>query len=199
MSQIHQPETELLFGYLNEHYAAARHHQTMRLQTTALITSASAVIFAQGIIHAKNAFVTNTFGIALICLAILSLYFNGNFHRSNRYHTEVAKRSRDTLAEIVKDTTIAPEVRDPNLIGEAVREVEASGERYSDERYQKALSAVKSGVNRKHPKVENRLNSVLQIIPFGIAAAGIFLLLLHNLLPQFIGVCQWITNLTAGP
>ena len=106
--------------YMNEHYAAARHHQTMRLQMIALLVSASATIFVAGVRWITIPLVPALFGMTLVLLGILCLVLSSTFKRSNRYHVEIAKRTREQITTVLAGGT-SHAIHDPNLIGRAVR------------------------------------------------------------------------------
>jgi hypothetical protein len=190
-------DTALLRDYMNEHYAAARHQQTLRVQSLALLFSASNLIFIQAILNLDRKFqIPQTvyfvesgaiMGFSLISIAIVSWYFNKHFHQANRYHIEVAKRARNTYRDQIllqSGTKIKSEIEDPNLIGEAVRLVFENnlpkckwGDAYKEE-----LANVKDHGKESKLKLGELLHRTLYAIPLMIGSAGCILLVLTFLI-----------------
>jgi hypothetical protein len=159
---------------MNEHYAAARHHQTMRLQSMALIVTASATIFVAGVKWAPFPLVPAFFGITLVVLGCLCMLLNATFNRSNRYHVEIAKRAREQITKVLEGGS-SPAANDPNLIGRAIRNL--GGGETDDNKFEEELRAVAADPNRKGPKfaVEASLHVALRWIPWLIILAGLLL------------------------
>jgi hypothetical protein len=177
----------LLRDYMNEHYAAPRHQQTLRVQSLALLSSASAVIFSQGILNSTKPNVTLVYGVGLLVIALVALLLNSHFHRANRYHVEVARRARKAISKEIaaaSDELESPasKVRvDPNKIGEAVRLVFEEDFKHLRDgaKYQAAFVRVLNGTESKI-KIERLLNSLMHLVPVLVAVGGIVLLGLNE-------------------
>jgi len=174
---------DLLRDYMNEHYAAARNQQMMRLQAMALYVSASSILFVQAVLHYPDRLAGYVIGAVLLLLAILCLYQNTVFHRANRYHVEVARQARKQLTKILNGEVSVAQ-NDPNLIGEVVRT--SFGKELSDNDFEKRLNEAQQGLLEKSQfKVEGWLHQSLLTIPLLIGLAGLIL----------IGYFAWIGKL----
>ncbi|WP_417681264.1 hypothetical protein [Roseibium sp.] len=180
---------ELLRDYMNEHYAAARNQQMLRMQGMALYVSASSILFVQAILNFRNDFAVYTIGGVLILLAALCLYQNLVFHRTNRYHVEIARHSRKQITKILSGGSSLAQ-NDPNLIGEVVRS--NRGLRLDDEEFEHQLDcAVRKTLKKSNFKVESRLHRSLFAIPVIIGFAGLMLVVSINWINEVIcGLCS---------
>jgi|EndMetStandDraft_6_1072998.scaffolds.fasta_scaffold72111_2 hypothetical protein len=174
---------DLLRDYMNEHYAAARNQQMMRLQAMALYVSASAILFVQAVLHYTNHVAGYVIGAVMLLLAALCLYQNTVFHRANRYHVEVARQARKQITNVLKGGASLAQ-NDPNLIGEVVRS--NFGIKLTDDVFEKCLNeASQDRLPKSSFKVEGWLHRSLFIIPVLIGLGGIVL----------IGYFAWIGKL----
>jgi hypothetical protein len=171
----------LLLSYLKEHYDAARHHQTLRSQTTTFIVSAAGVLFAQAVSFQFRNPATLVFGAVLIFLGLFNLLSSAIFHRSNRTHGEVASWTRRILANDGGKERTA----DPDVIRKAVARHRKKGlgspefDRAVFTDLQKIYSSLTAKTISEGPKrwkIEEVLNQIWTVIPFLIIATGILLI-----------------------
>lgn len=184
----------LLRDYMNEHYAAARHQQALRVQSLTLLSALAGVLFSNGILHYGDELVAWTYGVGLLIIALAAIFLNSHFHRANRYHVEIARRARNAMSDGLKaathktDSYLHPyhdEVRlDPNLIGGAVRigwdESGIHRVMEEDSIYYNALRGKIDGTKTSERQIEKMLNNGMNLVPYILAVGGIVILVLNK-------------------
>ncbi len=179
---------DLLRDYMNEHYAAARNQQMLRLQGMALYVSASSILFVQAVLSYPNRFAGYVIGAVLLLLATFCLYQNTVFHRINRYHVEIARQARKQVTKILSGGMSLAQ-NDPNLIGEVVRC--NLGVRLKDEEFERQLNDAHKGLLAQSTiKIEGWLHRSLFPIPILIGLAGLVLVGYFTWIDKLCMVCR---------
>jgi hypothetical protein len=182
-------DLRLIIEYMNEHYAAARHHQTMRMQMLAIFSAAASLLFSRGVTGAAPA--RGILGITLLLIAALSSFLNHRFSKANRYHVEVAKRARDAISSELSSENKTDEISNPNVIGKAVRLMEAAGEGFSDKQYKEACDGE---LSVRSKKIEPQLVWALNALTILVAIGGLFLIV-ESYIPQImLSACHLIAR-----
>ena len=96
------PDVTLMIEYMNEQYAAARHHQALRAQTTAFLVAASSVLFGRALEETSPSQIA-LLGYGLLVVAFLAALTISAFYRANRLHSETATACRKLLAKASSD------------------------------------------------------------------------------------------------
>lgn len=192
---------ELMKGYMDEHYAAARHHQTLRVPTLAFLASAAVVLFTRALElsegNSQNSFAGWYIGWGIIALGLFALIANRVFHRSNRLHSETAANCRKIIALYLESpecrTRLDSQTADPGWVRKAVEKAmskhanpkfedvlraapipiveEAGSEKDSDGKKDRWLEGLKIG---------QKLSLTFDLVPFLMLVAGFFLLFVNR-------------------
>src|SRR5262245_18123351 len=107
---------DVMIEYLKEHYAAARHQQTLRAQATAFVIAISGVVFSAAIQQISKPEAAAWLGVAMVLLGLINSILISEFSYANRLHVEVVKWTRRILAAPDKQFSDI----DPNFIRECV-------------------------------------------------------------------------------
>lgn len=173
---------DVYLDYLRENYNAARHHQTMRIATTAFFLATAGVLASKAVDSSPEKL--PWIGAVLIIVGMLSLALNILFHRANRLHVEIASWTRHILCIGKEAPTFSSGANDdPNIIRKSVKPCMGLSEYERDQRVFDSLNGKISGLSPKSKsgiewkwKIEFGLSSLLNVIPSLIVFGGMVLL-----------------------
>jgi hypothetical protein len=165
----------LYLAYLKEQYDAARHHQTMRIATTALLFAAAAAILSKATEKNLQWQTLAGIGAILIALGITNVVLSNRFHYANRLHTEIASWIRKLLADLPDSPDACP---DPNVVRKAVADYMDVKEAARDKAIFHELSGRFPKLTEKESggpseKIEMSLRGPLRFIPILVILGGV--------------------------
>jgi hypothetical protein len=173
-----RPADQLMIEYMNEHYEAARHHQTLRAETAALMTAAATFLFGKAFSKSPT-YPVDYLGYALLAVGMIAFVANRRFHGANRLHSETATVCRKLLAKTTGEN-------DPVWVREAVKramnrvghnpKLDDVLEAAEEIKREKAELIAAGKQAKKPPKIEDVLSIIFDIVPLAILAAGILVI-----------------------